>query len=146
MTDTTPPDRRFVLPVRVYYADTDAGGVVYHSRYLDMAERARTEMLRTVGWPVLAADGSGFVARRSRVEWLRPARLDDLLEVHTAVVAAGGSTLTMRQTIRRGAETLCEIEIQLVHVGPGVRPTRIPAALRALLPPSGETDGAGTVR
>jgi acyl-CoA thioester hydrolase len=134
MTDTTPSDRGFVLPVRVYYADTDAGGVVYHSRYLDMAERARTEMLRAVGWPVVAADGSAFVARRSRVEWLRPARLDDLIEVHTAVAAVGGSTMTMRQTIRRGAETLCEIEIQLVHVGPGLRPTRVPAALRARLP------------
>jgi acyl-CoA thioester hydrolase len=134
MTETIPQDPGFVLPVRVYYADTDAGGVVYHARYLDMAERARTEMLRSVGWPVVAADGSGFVARRSRVEWLRPARLDDLLAVHTTVAAVGGSTMTLRQTIRRGAETLCEMEIQLVHVGPGLRPTRIPAALRARLP------------
>lgn len=128
----------FVLPARVYYADTDAGGIVYHARFLDFAERARTELLRAVGWPLVDAEGAAFVVRRATLDWRAPGRLDDLLTVRTRALALGAASLTLEQSVLRGDETLCAVEVVLVRVAPGpdgLRPRRMPAALRAALAP-----------
>lgn len=122
------------LPVRIYYADTDAGGVVYHANYLGLAERARTELLRELcarfdttptGLGVL------FAVRRSEVEYIRPARLDDLVEIRTRVTRIGGASLSMGQTIFKDGEVITEILVHLVCIDPDFRPTRVPDALRA---------------
>src|SRR5262245_1197856 len=83
-----------VVAVRVYYEDTDAAGMVYHANYLRFAERARTEMLRLFGTgqaELRAREGLGFTVRRCQMDFLKPARLDDALEVHTRVLAARGA-------------------------------------------------------
>lgn len=135
MSDVSAPGRfesgAFVMPVRVYYADTDAGGVVYHGRYLDYAERARSELLRALGWPLVAPTGEAFLVRSAACDWLRPARLDELLEVRTTVSALGAATATMRQEVSRDGAALFEAEIRLAHVSAALRPARIPPALRA---------------
>jgi len=96
--------RTHLLPVRVYYEDTDAGGIVYHATYLRYAERARTEMLRAVGIDLLRLrddHGLVFVVRRGEVDYQRPARLDDSLMVQSDLVELGGATATISQVVRR---------------------------------------------
>src|SRR3954467_14056691 len=91
-----PPDGEHRYAVRVYYEDTDAGGVVYHAAYLRFAERARTEALRDLGVPhaeMLAGHNVMFVVRRIEVDYLRPARLDDSLTVVTESLAVGGASV-----------------------------------------------------
>src|SRR5271168_154028 len=90
------PDDRHRYPVRVYYEDTDAGGVVYHASYLRYAERARTEALRDLGIPhaaLIAQYGLMFVVRRIKVDYLRPARIDESLTVVTEPLQVGGASL-----------------------------------------------------
>jgi acyl-CoA thioester hydrolase len=92
--------------VRVYYEDTDAGGVVYHASYLRFAERARTEALRDAGAPHDALHGTHgliFVVRHLEMDYLRPTRLDSLLDIETTPVALGGASVTLRQRF-------CELE------------------------------------
>lgn len=91
----------FRWPVRVYFEDTDAGGVVYHARYVAFYERARTEMLRQYNYnqQQLLSEHVAFAVRRMSVEYLFPARLDDLLEVETEIVSMGGASLTFAQRI-----------------------------------------------
>ena len=93
-----------LLPVRVYYEDTDAGGIVYHATYLRFAERARTEMLRSVGIDLIRLredHGLAFVVRRGEIDYQRAARLDDMLVVQSDLVEMGGATATISQVIRR---------------------------------------------
>lgn len=123
------------FPVRVYYADTDAGGVVYHATYLDFAERARTEFLRSLGVPhheLMAGEGLVFVVRAAHVEYQRPARLDDSLTVVSRIVALGGASVTLGQDVMRGAETMATLRIRLVatDLSEG-RARRIPRRWRA---------------
>jgi acyl-CoA thioester hydrolase len=95
------------LPVRVYYEDTDAGGIVYHANYLRWAERARTEMMRLLGAEhsrMVADEGAMFAVRRCALEFDRPARLDDVLEVRTRVVGVGGATLELEQVVVASGE------------------------------------------
>lgn len=123
-------------PVRVYYEDTDAGGVVYHANYLKFAERARTEMLREAGIeqePLRSGSGVVLVVRRMTVDFLAPARLDDELVVASRVVGLAGPSLEIEQEIRRGAEALVRLTSQIACLGPSGRPTRLPSALRAAL-------------
>ncbi|MGI4978306.1 MAG: tol-pal system-associated acyl-CoA thioesterase [Janthinobacterium lividum] len=130
-----PPLDRHTYSLRVYYEDTDAGGVVYHARYLGMAERARTEALRDAGAPhaALAADhGLGFVVHRLAIEYHRPARLDDLLAVDTTLAAVSAARLSLRQTIRRDATPLVTLAVDLACVDAAGRPARIPPRWRAL--------------
>jgi acyl-CoA thioester hydrolase len=127
---------RHLHPVRVYYEDTDAGGIVYHSCYLNFAERARTEMVRDLGISQqrLLEEGTAFAVRRAVVDFLRPARLDDLLSVETELRSVGGASLDLDQTIRRvddGTE-LVRIEVRLGYITLSGRPTRLPAAMRDL--------------
>ncbi|MEA1650402.1 YbgC/FadM family acyl-CoA thioesterase [Nitrospirillum sp. BR 11164] len=92
------------FPVRVYYEDTDAGGIVYHANYLRYAERARTEMLRTLGVPhakQVAATGVAFAVRRCTMDFLAPARLEDTLLVRSRITSVTGATVLAEQTIYR---------------------------------------------
>lgn len=125
-----------VFPVRVYYEDTDAGGVVYHSNYLCFAERARTELLRGFGidhTSLLADDGLVFAVRRCEAEFVKPARLDDALEVRTRCTEASGASFWLEQLVQRAGETLVEMKVRLVCLKADGRPARIPETLRSLL-------------
>lgn len=104
------------LPVRVYYEDTDSGGVVYYANYLKYLERGRTEYLRALGFEqrLLAEEtGLAFAVRSLSAEYLKPAKLDDLLEVHTAVEDLGRAQVTFAQSIRRGHETLLTATVRV---------------------------------
>jgi acyl-CoA thioester hydrolase len=123
--------------IRVYYDDTDAGGIVYHANYLRFAEHARTEALRDLGVPhaVLVRDfGLMFVVRRVKLDYLRPARVDDSLTVLTSVLRLGSASVGLTQVITRAGERLAVAEIGLacVEVATG-RPQRLPAAWRNAL-------------
>jgi acyl-CoA thioester hydrolase len=122
--------------LRVYYEDTDAGGVVYHANYLRFAERARTEALRDFGVPhaeMTALHGLMFMVRRVKLDYLAPARLDDSLVVVTRAYAIRGASVELRQSIERegAAEKLAEADILLacVRLSDG-RPDRIPPRWR----------------
>lgn len=120
--------------VRVYYEDTDAGGIVYHANYLRFAERARTEMLREAGLdhPRLVAEHGGTLAViRCDARFLAPARLDDLLTVETSVVAATGARMQLQQRVSRGDLALCRLEIELAFIAATARPRRLPLGLVA---------------
>ena len=132
-----PSDGRHRYAVRVYYEDTDAGGVAYHATYLRFAERARTEALRDSGIPhaeLRERFTLMFVVRRIEVDYLRPARLDDSLTVVTEPLAVGGASVTLRQDVR-GPEGSCAVlTVRLACVKPGEgRPGRLPQRWRAVL-------------
>ncbi|HTI79686.1 MAG TPA: YbgC/FadM family acyl-CoA thioesterase [Acetobacteraceae bacterium] len=132
-----PADGRHRYTLRVYYEDTDAGGVVYHATYLRFAERARTEALRDAGIPhaeLLADYGVMFMVRRIEVDYLRPARLDDSLTVVTEPLAVGGASATLRQNMQ-GPDGSCAIlTVRLACVKPGDgRLGRLPQRWRAAL-------------
>ena len=123
------------LDIRVYFEDTDAAGLVYHARYLAFAERGRTEALREAGVPheeLLRNDGLIFVVRRVEIDYLRPARLDDVLTVATEPTQMGAATATLRQDFSAGGREVARLEVQLacVRVADG-RPARIPSRFRA---------------
>ncbi|MDY0873262.1 tol-pal system-associated acyl-CoA thioesterase [Dongia rigui] len=124
------------FPIRVYYEDTDAGGIVYYANYLKFAERARTEMLREAGFhhtAMMQGDGLMLAVRRVNAEYLRPAKLDDALEVATSVIGLGAATIELDQSIRRGGQELCRVVVTIACVGRDGRPARLPAPLRAAL-------------
>ncbi len=123
-----------VWPIRVYYEDTDTTGAVYHATYLAYAERARTELLRAGGndhQMLLAEHGIAFVVRRCEIDYLKPARLDDLLEVHTIVTAVRGASINMKQRVGRGGDTLAQLNLELACVNRSGRPARLPQAVRS---------------
>jgi acyl-CoA thioester hydrolase len=124
----------FSWPVRVYFQDTDAGGVVYHSSYVNFMERSRTEWLRTFGHTnssLMKDLGVAFVVRSLKLEYLRPAVLDDLVTVTSQVKEIGRSRLNIHQTVLRGEELLVEGEVSLVCVDLKVfKPVSVPDALR----------------
>lgn len=125
---------KFVWPVRVYYEDTDGGGVVYHANYLKFMERARTEWLRSLGFDqaVLRRDlGVLFVVRELRLKYRKPACFDDALEVMTELSGVGRSLLEFGQTILRGEETLTEAGVEVVCVdAERFKPVAIPPIIR----------------
>jgi len=130
-----------VLPLRVYFEDTDAGGIVYYANYLRYMERGRSDMLRLAGIEQGSGPGDDidsltrtlFVVRRCEVEYLRPARLDDGLEVHTALTTIGGASLIMEQVVRRDGIDLVEAVIRVGCVSGDGRPKRIPVSIRDAL-------------
>lgn len=127
----------FRLAVRVYWEDTDAGGVVFYANYLKFFERARTEWLRALGHEqerLRLETGAVFVVTDTAVRYLRPARLDDLIEVSVDLREAGRVQLTIAQQAWRGAELLAEGTIRIACVDAGTyRPRRIPNPLVASL-------------
>jgi len=125
----------FIFPIRVYYEDTDAGGVVYHANYLRFAERARTEMLRSLGVgqrELRDEQGLAFVVRRCAIEFAGPARLDDALDVVTTVKAVRGAAIELEQTIRRSGEAAALVSLDLViaAIAGNGRPARVPAWIK----------------
>ena len=126
------------LPIRVYYEDTDAGGIVYHAAYLRFAERARSEFLRLIGWEherMRVETGLGWVVRRAEIDFRAPARLDDALTIATWLTSLGGASMRAVQSVRRGVTELVRLQLQLALLTPSGRPSRIPATLRAALLP-----------
>lgn len=125
--------RIFSLPVRVYFQDTDAGGVVYHASYVNFMERARTEWLRTHGYSnagLMKEFGVVFVVRSIKLDYLKPALLDDLLDVTAQIKELGRSRLNLLQSVRRGEEVLTEAEVHLVCVSVGsFKPVSVPEVL-----------------
>lgn len=128
--------RFYSLDVRVYYEDTDSGGIVYYANYLKFAERGRTELLRAHGHDhrtLMRRHGFGFAVRRCSVEYLKPAMLDDMLRVETTVREAAGARIDMAQNILRGDELLVGITVRLALIDGAGRPVRLPLELKAAL-------------
>jgi len=125
------------FPVRIYFSDTDAGGIVYHSRYLDMAEHARTEMLRCLGLShqaVIEEKGTAFVVRKVTLDFQKPAVLDNLVEVRTRGVKMSRFTLELIQEVFRGDDLLVKIDIRLAYIDVAAgRPSPLPAPWRETL-------------
>ena len=123
----------FRWPIRVYYEDTDATGVVYYVNYLRFLERARTEWLASLGFTLTALEaehGVVFVVHRLDIEYRQPARLYDALEVTLATTAIGKSRLVAAQDVLRGDDCLVSARVTLACLDPRRwRPARIPAAL-----------------
>ncbi len=133
------PTLPFTHPVRVYWEDTDAGGVVFYANYLKFFERARTEWLRAAGvaqQALVDETGAIFIVTDTRVRYLKPARLDDLLSVSVEPTEIGRARLTLRQQCWRGHELLSEGTIEVACMSHGTfRPQRIPTpVLHRLLP------------
>ncbi len=130
-------DKTFSFPIRIYYEDTDAGGIVYYANYLRYAERARTEFLRHLGInqeEMLKQEGKGFVVRDCHISYKSPAKLDDALNVTCKVTEIKGASLKMEQKLYRGDSILCEIEITLVFLSlPAMRPSKISPEILSLL-------------
>jgi acyl-CoA thioester hydrolase len=122
--------------LRVYWEDTDAAGIVYYANYLKFAERARSEMLRLLG---IAQDeqrrttGIVFAVKSCHAEYLAPARLDDELTVETGLAALGHASLGLDQSIWCGDRRLVDLALRIACLGPDLKPTRLPRALRAAL-------------
>jgi acyl-CoA thioester hydrolase len=128
-----------VLPVRIYFEDTDFSGVVYHGSYIRFMERGRSDFVRLigVGHSELHKGEHGeplaFAVRRIHVDFLKPARIDDLVEVETRVLDLGGARIVLRQTVKRGDEALVDAEVTVVLVNHQGRARRIPDSLRDVL-------------
>ena len=129
------------LSIRIYYEDTDFSGVVYHASYLRFLERGRTETLRDRGIDQAALYGDGgagalsFAVRHMAIDWLKPARMDDVVSVETQIGAIKGASLTLHQRILRGEELLMTAEVLVALVADG-KPARMPPSLRAKLQPN----------
>jgi acyl-CoA thioester hydrolase len=124
------------IRLRVYYEDTDAAGIVYYANYFRFLERGRTELLRALGHDqnALMKEGIAFAVRSANTEFLKPARLDDLLVVETAVAALGWAQVTFAQRIRRDTEVLLDAKIRVACIDPAAgRPIRMPRALHEQL-------------
>ena len=130
-------EQRFSLPVRVYYEDTDSGGVVYYANYLKFMERARTEWLRSLGFEqdeLRSSAGVLFAVRRAEIDFLRPALFNDRLRVTVGLATTGGASLTFEQAIFRDAddEVCCTGRIKVACMDDRtLRPKRIPHHLLA---------------
>ena len=132
--------RGHVLPVRVYFEDTDFSGLVYHGSYIRWCERGRSDFLRLIGNDHRALiDGSGarepaaFVVRRMAIEFLKPARIDEILEVTTRVKETTAATLILDQRIGRDGVELFTAEVMVVLVSRSGKPQRLSSALRDAL-------------
>lgn len=128
-----PPIHDF--PVRVYYEDTDAGGVVYHANYLKFCERARSEYLRALGFENsrIRHDSSALiVVKKIEADYVAPARLDDLLSVRTHLLELKNTSFFMRQIVVKDDNVVFEMKILLVFVSDGGKPVKIPLAIREI--------------
>src|SRR3979490_1670272 len=122
------------MPMRVYYEDTDAAGIVYYANYLKFAERGRTEMMRSLGFAhsrIAEETGLVFTVRRCSADYRAAPRLDDALTVETRIAEIGAATLSLDQQIRRNGETIVALDVLVACVGRDGRPRRAPASVRA---------------
>ena len=128
------------LPIRIYYEDTDFTGLVYHASYLRFMERGRSDFIRLLGidqgelfeQTAREAPGFHFVVRSMKLDFLRPARVDEVIEVVTRPGEVGGASIVLKQRVVRGSEILIEADVRIAFVA-GEKPQRIPAALRRAL-------------
>ena len=127
-----------IFPVRVYFEDTDSGGIVYYANYLKYAERARTEFLRFMGYShaTMMSDYSlALVVRRCEVDYFKSAYLDDVLAVHSGNVEMKSASLLIEQIITRKTDEIAKIHVKLACIGEAGKPERLPNKLTdALLP------------
>lgn len=128
-----------ILPIRIYYEDTDLSGVVYHANYLRFMERGRSEFFRAAGVTRLARldepEPTAWTLRKAQLEYFRPARLDDLVEVHTRCTALSGARMTAEQTIHSGGALLVKGEVEACVITLTGKPRRIPEDVREKLAP-----------
>ena len=125
-----------IFPLRVYFEDTDAGGIVYYANYLKFAERARTEMLRSAGIEsnhLMREDNITLTVKACQVDYQKPAHLDDALEVHSRIIKVGGASLNGEQKIKCYGNDLVNIQIKLACMAMDGKPTRLPDKLRSTL-------------
>jgi acyl-CoA thioester hydrolase len=125
----------FIWPIRIYYEDTDDGGIVYHANYLKFAERGRTEWLRALGYDhkrILAEDNLILVVRHVEIDYRAPAKLDDLLEVRTETAEWGNTSITLKQSVHRNDKLLAELKVTIVAITPDGKAVRIPPHLRQI--------------
>ena len=123
------------FPIRVYYEDTDAGGIVYHANYLKFAERARTELLRSLGYDhqkVLAEHNLILVVRHIEVDYRAPSRLDDLLEVRTQAASIGNTSIGLKQAVYKEDKLLADLKVTVVAISPDGKALRLPPHLRQI--------------
>jgi acyl-CoA thioester hydrolase len=138
---TTPTSGRIldgvhILPLRIYYEDTDAAGIVYYANWLRFLERGRTELLRLLGQEHSALreeSGVHWVVRRCAIDYLKPARLDETIEIVTSCGALRGASLDMLQHARRGEDILVRAELVVACMAPTGRPGRLPPLVRTAL-------------
>lgn len=138
-----PPARQFVLPLRVYYEDTDAAGVVYYANYFKFCERARTEWLRAIGFSnsaMLEERGLVFVVRAVKGDYLAPAMLDDALQVVSTLDKLGGASIVFGQRVLRGEQLLFDAQIVIACIDLRARraspiPDDVRQQLQAMLQP-----------
>ncbi len=120
------------LPLRIYWEDTDGGGIVYHANYLKFMERGRSDFLRLLGihqLQFLQATGVSIVVGRMQLAFKRSAQLDDLIHVQTCLLTMGGATIVLKQTVWRDNVLLLEAEVTVASIKEG-KPVRIPDVLR----------------
>ena len=126
-----------ILPVRVYYEDTDFSGVVYHASFLKFLERGRSDALRCIGFDHRALadrhEPLAFAVRSLNIEFLKPARIDDALTVRTSYEEVVGARIIARQDVFRGNEHLVRARVEVASVAPNGRPRRLPPELLAAL-------------
>lgn len=127
----------FTWPVRIYYEDTDAGGVVYHANYLKFMERARTEFLRSLGYNldvIESTEGVIFAVRALKIDYLSPARLNDLVEVTVTCETVRSASIVFAQCIYREGKLLCESRVRVASISTkSYRPIAIPEDMRQQL-------------
>jgi len=128
---------KFIWPIRVYYEDSDAGGVVYHSNYLNFMERARTEWLRNKGFNQTALKQQYnliFAVRKISVDYLKPAFFDDLLTITVQIIKIGKASIIMAQQVQREAEIICTADVKLASINAvTLRPQTFPSDILNLL-------------
>lgn len=122
-----------VLPVRVYFEDTDAGGIVYHANYLRYCERARSDCLRLLGIHQSALVDLGFVVRRMSCDFVKSARLDDLLEVETRFIDMAGARLDLDQRVMLNGNSVFKALVTVALIDGRGRPKRLPEDLASRL-------------
>ena len=135
MTDQNAAQQKHIYSVRVYYEDTDMGGVVYHANYLKYIERARSDYVRRLGndQNAMRDDGIVWVIRRIEADYLASARFDDELTIETHFISRSGVRLTMGQLIKRGETEIFRATVTAVCMNAQGKPVRLPAEIRALL-------------
>lgn len=129
--------RDHLLPVRVYYEDTDFSGFVYHASHLKFFERGRTDFLRCIGisHSALLAQDLGLVVRRMEIDWRRPAVIDDALVVRTRALTAKGARVTLEQRLERSDGVIAEAQVQVALIELSGRPAKLTPELAARLLP-----------
>jgi acyl-CoA thioester hydrolase len=135
MTTTHNPHHLHHIQARVYYEDTDAGGIIYHANYFKFAERGRTEFLRALGYDhhqVRIDHNLMLVVRHAEIDYRASGKLDDLLDIATEVSDLGNTSMTMKQTVRCGDRILAEMKIVIVAVSAIGKAVRIPPQLRQI--------------